>query len=77
MTATHGSPPDELCRYSGSYSQAGHMGTVDGNYSCNSGASGTFTLTDVEGGRNGFFAGYVATDRTCNLVGNFSAVRRN
>ena len=77
MTATHGSPPDELCRYSGSYSQAGHMGTVDGNYSCNSGASGTFTLTDVEGGRNGFFAGYVATDRTCRLVGNFSAVRRN
>ena len=77
MTATHGSPPDEFCRYAGSYAQAGHMGTVDGTYSCNSGANGTFTLSQVEGGRNGFFAAYVATDRTCSVVGNFSAVRKN
>jgi hypothetical protein len=77
MTATHGSPIDELCRYTGSYVQAGHMGSVDGVYSCNSGASGTFTLRQVEGGRHGFFAAYAATDRTCSVVGNFSAVRRN
>jgi len=77
MTATHGSPVDESCRYSGAYVQEGHMGTVGGNYSCSSGASGTFTLSQVEGGTHGFFAAYAATDRTCSVVGNFSAVRKS
>ena len=48
MTATHGSPVDESCRYSGAYVQEGHMGTLGGNYSCSSGASGTFTLQSFE-----------------------------
>lgn len=77
ITATHGSPVDESCRYTGSYAQEGHMGSVSGSYSCSDGASGTFTLSQVEGGRNGFFAAYAATDRTCSVVGNFSAVRKN
>jgi hypothetical protein len=77
MTATHGSPVDESCRYTGAYVQEGHMGTLGGTYSCSSGANGTFTLSQMEGGRNGFFAAYAATDRTCLVVGNFSAVRKN
>ena len=77
ITATHGSPVDESCRYTGSYVQNGHVGSVDGTYTCNSGANGTFTLRNLEGGRHGFAAAYTATDRTCRVVGNFSAQRKN
>lgn len=78
MTAVRGAaPPDELCRYTGTYSQAGHMGRVEGAYSCNSGANGSFTLGEAEIGVNGLSAAYSATDRGCGVYGNFSAVRTN
>lgn len=76
MTAVlGGAPPDELCRYTGSYTQAGHMGNVEGVFTCNSGANGTFILERMEIGMNGFMARYEAVDRGCALVGNFSGVR--
>lgn len=78
MTATLGAaPPDELCRYTGTYTQAGHMGNVDGAFSCNGGANGTFRLQRLEIGVNGIMALYAATDRGCDLTGNFSATRTN
>ena len=76
MTAVAGgAPPDELCRFTGTYTQAGHMGNVDGVFSCNGGANGTFLLGRLEIGTNGFMARYEAMDRGCSVVGNFSAVR--
>ncbi|HET9579037.1 MAG TPA: hypothetical protein VFP44_14485 [Usitatibacter sp.] len=79
MTAVAGAaPPSELCNYTGTYSQAGHMGRVEGAYSCQSGVSGSFTLGEVEIGTNGFSAFYDASDQAgCRGYGNFSAVRTN
>lgn len=79
MTAVAGAaPPSELCRYTGTYAQAGHMGGVQGVYSCDSGVSGTFTMTEVEVGVNGFSGSYDAADQAnCHVYGNFQAVRTN
>jgi hypothetical protein len=76
MTAVTGAaPPEELCRYTGTYSQAGHMGSIAGVYSCNSGANGSFTMSEVEIGTHGFAAQYSASDRGCGVYGNLSGVR--
>jgi hypothetical protein len=76
MRAVQGSgPPAELCRYTGTYSQAGNMGSVSGVFSCDGGASGPFFLSDVEIGRNAVTAKYNAQERGCDVVGNFAAVR--
>lgn len=78
MTAVRGAaPPDELCTYTGSYSQTGHMGRIEGAYSCNGGANGSFVLREAEVGVNGLSAAYTATDRGCGVYGNFSAIRTN
>jgi hypothetical protein len=74
-----GAPPDELCRYTGTLTQEGHMGRIAGAYSCNNGASGTFTLDEVEAGVTGISARYGATLANCPALeavfGNFAAVR--
>lgn len=77
MTASSTAAPLEQCRYTGTYSQAGHMGTVDGVYSCDSGANGTFLLRELEAGTHGFAASVVENDRGCGVTGNIAAVRRN
>jgi len=77
IEAAFGTPPQELCRYTGTYSQSGHMGEVSGAYSCQTGASGTFKLLEVEVGTNGFSSSYSATTNGCTVLGNFSAVRAN
>jgi len=76
MTAIRGAaPPTELCRYTGTYTQAGRLGSVDGAFSCDSGAGGTFALGGVEIGRHGVSASYRAQDRDCVVTGNFAALR--
>jgi hypothetical protein len=78
MTAIQGAAPTtEFCRYTGTYSQAGHIGGVGGVFSCDGGASGPFWLGDVEIGVNGVSAKYQARDRGCEVIGNFAAVRSN
>lgn len=37
-----------FCIYNGALSQAGQMGQVDGSYSCNSGDSGSFTISEMQ-----------------------------
>jgi hypothetical protein len=77
MTTSRSSPPIERCQYSGTYTQAGHMAGVDGAFTCDSGASGPFTLRELEIGVHGFAANYDAHDRGCQVYGNFAAVRTN
>jgi hypothetical protein len=78
MTAVQGAaPPTEFCRYTGTYGQEGHLGSVGGVFSCDGGASGSFWLQDVEIGTNGISAKYEALERGCNVIGNFAAVRSN
>jgi hypothetical protein len=75
MTASRSTPPIERCQYVGTYSQAGHMAAVDGLFSCDGGANGTFTLRELEIGVHGFAGNYDARDRGCLVYGNFAAVR--
>lgn len=77
MVASSTNAPLEQCRYTGTYSQAGHIGLVDGVYACDSGANGTFQLREVELGTNGFAANVSETDRGCGVNGNIAAIRRN
>jgi hypothetical protein len=78
MTAVKGAaPPEELCRYAGTYAQSGHMGSVAGSFSCQTGASGTFTLNELEGGTNNFSGLYDATASGCRVYGNFFGIRTN
>ena len=65
------------CNYTGSYSQAGRMGTIQGNATCTDGTNQSFIATEVQGGIQGLtmrltsqFAG------TCQFVGRIGGVRR-
>jgi hypothetical protein len=78
MTAVQGAAPaTEFCRYTGTYGQTGHLGSVGGIFSCDGGAGGSFGLDDVEIGIHGVTARYRAQERGCDVVGNFAAVRSN
>jgi hypothetical protein len=77
MTASRVSPSGGRCQYAGTYSQAGHMGAVDGAFTCDGGSNGTFTLRELEVGVHGFAGNYDASDRGCQVYGNFAAVRAN
>lgn len=77
MVASSTSAPLEQCRYTGTYSQAGHIGLVDGVYACDSGPNGTFQLREVELGTHGFSANLFETDRGCGVYGNIAGIRRN
>jgi hypothetical protein len=77
ITASSSAPAAETCHYTGTYSQAGHIGNIDGVYSCDSGANGIFQWREVELGINGFSANVFASDRGCGVYGNVSAIRRN
>ncbi|HUH94719.1 MAG TPA: hypothetical protein VL742_16445 [Casimicrobiaceae bacterium] len=37
----------DTCTFPGSYSQGGHFGQVEGSYSCTSGDSGTFSISEM------------------------------
>lgn len=77
MTATRSTPPTEHCDFAGTYSQAGHMGAVDGAFSCTGGGNGSFTLRELEVGVTGFDGRFDLHDRGCSSYGNFAAVRSN
>jgi hypothetical protein len=65
------------CVYSGTYSQAGHMGTVVGSYSCNNGDSGNITFFEMEVSRGGFTSRFVGNDSACaNIKGRLGGVVR-
>lgn len=64
------------CTYSGIYTQAGRMGRIEGQATCSTGRRGTFKARDVEVGRMGFFAVYVAAfDDGCTESGWFGGFR--
>lgn len=77
MTASRTAAPIERCDFTGTYTQAGHMGAVDGAFSCTAGGNGSFTLRELEVGVNGFDGRFGLHDRGCSSYGNFAAVRSN
>src|SRR5262249_17391679 len=58
------------CSYSGTYSQAGHMGTIQGGtYSCSNGVRGTFTAFELETNISGVTGRFIATNQYCSSIG--------
>jgi hypothetical protein len=52
------------------------MGTVDANYSCNGGISGTMTLYELERTGTGMTGRFVASSNACNASGSLGGVQR-
>src|SRR5258706_1177108 len=69
------------CTYSGTLAQAGRLGAINaGTYSCTVGGTtanqGTFNLSAIDAGVNGFHATYTAQDQFCaSYIGRFGGVR--
>jgi hypothetical protein len=63
------------CQFSGIYSQEGRMGRIEGTYTCQDGTSGPFALSEIEVSVWGLVARYQATERGCNVDGNFGGPR--
>src|SRR5205814_7483940 len=64
----------QACTYSGTYAQAGHMGSIIGTYNCG-GGTGPFTMTEVAVSPYGFLARIEEAANGCNLVGNVGGAR--
>jgi hypothetical protein len=64
------------CTIVGNYSQLGHMGTVEANYSCTYGISGTMTLYELERTAAGMTGRFVADNNACLASGTLGGVQR-
>lgn len=64
------------CTVVGNYSQRGHMGTVEANYSCTFGVNGTMTLYELERTSAGMTGRFVAENNACSVAGKLGGVER-
>jgi len=62
------------CTYSGTYSQSGRMGSIDGTAVCN-GVSSTFTAYEIEAGYQGLFLKYEAHAGSCSITGRLGGMK--
>jgi hypothetical protein len=64
------------CTVVGNYSQLGHMGTVNANYTCSYGVNGTMTLHELERTSSGMTGRLVAQNNACQVSGTIGGVQR-
>lgn len=65
------------CTYTGTYSQAGRMGSGNGTYSCTNGARGSYRVYELEANISGLTARADAfAGGTCNWTGRIGGLRR-
>ncbi len=64
------------CTIAGNYSQLGHMGSVNTNYSCTYGINGTMTLYELERTDTGMTGRFVASNNACSASGSLGGVQR-
>jgi hypothetical protein len=64
------------CTFTGTYSQAGHVGAVSGNYQCTTGTGGTFSLQELEGTLAGFTSRFTSANGGCTFTGRMAGARR-
>jgi hypothetical protein len=65
------------CTYTGTYAQAGRMGTLEGALACSNGARGTFVAFEIEAGHQGFLARYTANyGGGCVETGRIGGLKR-
>jgi hypothetical protein len=68
-----------VCTFTGTYGQDGHLGKVNGNFSCTFGSTpgnvGTFNMSQMAVTQNGFSAAFSGSDQFCTYSGFFGGVR--
>jgi hypothetical protein len=64
------------CKFTASYSQAGHMGTMQGSYSCSNAVSGTFTAFELEKTVSGITGRHVGRNNYCLFSGHIGGILR-
>ncbi|MEO8537352.1 MAG: hypothetical protein ABI533_07480 [Betaproteobacteria bacterium] len=64
------------CSISGNYTQLGHMGTVNSNYTCDGGLVGTITLYELERTGTGMTGRFVGDNNACHVSGSLGGVQR-
>jgi hypothetical protein len=66
-----------VCNYFGTYSQDGHMGSVNnGTLSCTDGTIGTFSAFEIETSISGITGRTSSSSNVCTFSGRFGGVRR-
>ena len=67
------------CNYTGTYQQAGHMGSASGTFVClNPSSHGTFSASEMEVSQSGFTAKFTqAAVSSCQTTGRFGGLRRS
>lgn len=67
------------CVFSGTYSQAGHLGSISGNWNCTLGTTaynqGTFTVGTIQSSTTGFSGVFTGRDQFCTYSGQFGGVK--
>ena len=64
------------CTFTGTYGSAGRLGTIaGGTFTCSFGSAGTFTMAEIDVGRNGFTAAFSGSDSSCTLEGAFGGIK--
>ena len=64
------------CTYSGARAQTGQTSRIEGRYSCNDGAAGSFQFFDVKIEPGGLVGRYTGTGSFCEFAGNIGLGRR-
>jgi hypothetical protein len=64
------------CNYNATYSQAGHLGSMQGTYNCTSGISGTFSAFEMERSATGMTARIQGQNNLCHFTGQFGGLAR-
>jgi hypothetical protein len=68
-----------VCTFNGTYGQNGHLGNVNGSFSCTFGTTagnqGSFSIAQMAGTQNGFSGAFTGSDQFCNYTGFFGGVR--
>jgi len=65
------------CTFSGTYTQTGKLGEVNGNYNCSDGTAGTFDLVEINGTISGFSSRMSGHSQFCQWTGTFGGVVRS
>jgi hypothetical protein len=77
MTVSTSDALGTMCTYSGTLSQAGQMGSIDGTYSCNTGDGGNFNIFELQVGVSGISGRFAQSSNltACLSNGWFGAMR--
>jgi hypothetical protein len=63
------------CTFNGNYTQAGKMGNVAGSWSCSTGNTGNFSVSQVDVAITGWTGRFAGNDQFCTYNGYFGGVR--